>query len=167
MKNIVFIAVALLLAVTLPATSALSNKNENLLKNRVIVVVDSASYQQTHSKFFSDLKDQGYSLDFKLLNSPTIKLMTYGEYNYDHMIIIATGVMDGKGLTRGKIGEFFDSGRNVFIATDVDGSKSIRAIYNEFGVEVDEYGSRVRDHFSHDTSAGDHSHVATSNVIQQ
>lgn len=47
--------------------------------------------------------------------------------------------IDGRGLTKVKIGEFFDSGRNVFIATDVDASKSIRALFNEFGVEVDEY----------------------------
>lgn len=46
---------------------------------------------------------------------------------------------DGRGLTKVKIGEFFDSGRNVFIATDVDASKSMRAVFNEFGVEVDEY----------------------------
>jgi len=46
---------------------------------------------------------------------------------------------DGKGLTKGKIEEFFDSGRNVFIATDVDASKGIRLLYNEFGFDLNEF----------------------------
>lgn len=36
------------------------------------------------------MKAKGYELEFRALNSPTIKLMNYGEYNYDHMIIMAS-----------------------------------------------------------------------------
>lgn len=46
---------------------------------------------------------------------------------------------DGKGLTKNKVEEFFDSGRNVFIATDMDASKSIRLLFNEFGTEINNY----------------------------
>ncbi len=38
-------------------------------------------------------KENGYSLDFKSINSPTIKLLDYGDYLYDHMIILATSEM--------------------------------------------------------------------------
>lgn len=48
-------------------------------------------------------------------------------------------ILDGKGLTKNKIADFFDSGRSVFIATDINASKSIRLVFNEFGVDVDEY----------------------------
>ena len=46
---------------------------------------------------------------------------------------------DGKGLTKSKIEEFFDSGRNAFIASDVDAPKGIRLLYNEFGFDLNEY----------------------------
>ncbi|KAL4481436.1 hypothetical protein ABPG74_007525 [Tetrahymena malaccensis] len=139
---------------------------ESLLKNKVIVVVDSSSYQHTHSTFFNDLRSKGYDLDFRALNSATIKLLTYGEYNYDQMIVIASSNMDGKGLTKNKIAEFFDSGRNVFIATDIDSSKTIRQLYNEFGVDIDEYSSRVQDHFNKDSDQ-DHSYIQSKNLIKQ
>lgn len=98
-------------------------------------------------------KEKGYEIDFRALNSPTIKLKNYGEYSYDHMIIMASspfGILlsnissklrfeDGKGLTKNKVEEFFDSGRNVIIATDIDASKSIRLLFNEFGVDINSY----------------------------
>jgi len=40
---------------------------ENLLKSRVIVVVDSSSYQSTHSTFFNDLICERYFINYSFL----------------------------------------------------------------------------------------------------
>jgi len=42
------------------------------------------------------------------------------------MIIMASGEIDGKGLTKNKLLDFFDSGHNIFIASDIDASKFFR-----------------------------------------
>ncbi|EGR30314.1 hypothetical protein IMG5_135110 [Ichthyophthirius multifiliis] len=82
------------------------------------------------------------------------------------MIIIATQPMDGKGLTKNKIIDFFDSGRNVFIASDIDASKTIRQIFNEFGVDLDSIGSSVLDHFNYADQI-DNNQIFSNNIINQ
>ncbi len=50
-------------------------------------------------------------------------------------------------MTRKRILDFFDSGRNVFIAGDIDSSKGFRSLFNEFGVEIDEIVNKNKNFF--------------------
>lgn len=40
--------------------------------------------------FIDDLKKNGYQIDFANFHSATIKIKEYGEYLYDHIVILAT-----------------------------------------------------------------------------
>jgi len=42
------------------------------------------------------------------------------------MVIMATTEMTGKGLTINKILDFYDAGKNIFLAGNIDSSKSFR-----------------------------------------
>lgn len=40
--------------------------------------------------FFDDLKNKGYELTFMSFLSKSVKLIEYGAYKYDHIIVLAT-----------------------------------------------------------------------------
>jgi oligosaccharyltransferase complex subunit beta len=140
MRSLLFIALALF---GLISGSAFAQ--ENVHKTKVLVVLDSLAIRDTHSLFFSDLEKEGYNLDFKLLNYEPFKLQEFGEYNYDQLILFCTSVTDPKLLKNEKILEFFDSGRNILIAGDIDTSKNFRSLVNQLGVDFDPFGTKVHD----------------------
>ena len=53
----------------------------------------------------------------------------------------------GKKVTKIGLTNFFDAGKNIFMATDIDADRNIRSLYNEFGYSLDEMGSEVKDNF--------------------
>ena len=55
--------------------------------------------------------------------------------------------------------EFIDSGRNVLVAASSDVSDTIRTLAAEVGVDLDEKGSKVFDHFSHASLEGTADHT--------
>lgn len=128
--------------------------------NRVLVLLDNLSLQQTHSNFFKELNDRGYTLSFFAADDPAITLTEYGEYLYDHLIIFAPTVEEFGGLIDvPSIIDFIDEGHNVLIAADSSVSDPIREIAEECGVEFDEEGSFVLDHF-HTQTNYDHQTVS-------
>jgi len=62
--------------------------------------------------------------------------------------------------------EFFDSGRNILFAGDVDASKFFRSLANNFGVEFDKIGTKVYDHIN-TVDKFDGSLFGTTNQIPQ
>ena len=58
-------------------------------------------------------------------------LEKYGEFLYEEILLLSSSL--GKKVTKTGLVNFFDSGRNIFIATDIDADKSIRGLFNEFG----------------------------------
>lgn len=61
--------------------------------------------------------------------------------------------------------EFIDSGRNVIIAASSEVSDTIRSLIAEVGIDLDDKGTKVFDHFS-SASASDHTLVASSEAVQ-
>ena len=57
----------------------------------------------------------GYSVEFRLYNTPNLNIISYGEYNYDNLLLFASSEDDLKGIKIKEITDFFDSGRNVMI----------------------------------------------------
>jgi len=58
---------------------------------------------------------------------------------------------------------FFDAAGNIFFATDIDASKFQRELLNEFGLQIDDIGSHVVDHFKNIDKL-DHSTIYTNNM---
>lgn len=68
----------------------------------------------------------------------------------------------GGQLTQQGILEFVDSGRNVLLAASPVLSETMRSLASECGVDFDDKGTQVFDHFS---NTGDHSLIVTNNVV--
>jgi len=141
--------------------SVLSIYAVNPSGTNVLVILDNLSMQQSYSVFFKDLTSRGYSLSFFAADDPAITLTEYGEYLYDHLIIFAPTVEEFGGLIDvPSILDFIDEGHNVLIAADSSVSDPIREIAEECGVEFDEEGSFVLDHFRALGSNFDHRTVS-------
>lgn len=89
-------------------------------------MVDSLSIKNTHSQFIADLSDKGFNVNIQLLSSHNNKLKEFGEYLYDHIILFCTSENESKFLSTQQLIEFYDSGRNLLVAGDIDTSKVFR-----------------------------------------
>lgn len=121
---------------------------EDVRGRRILVLIDNLHLNITHSHFLNDLRAEGYDVDVKTVNSISNKIKEHGEYLYDHIILFCTSESDPRVIKPAKILEFFDAGKNVLIAGDIDTSKAYRQLFNNFGVDVDELGSKVVDNFN-------------------
>lgn len=102
----------------------------------------------------------------KNLNSGSINLMSFGEYNYDHLLIFASSDDEMKLFKPKEVTEFFDSGRNIVLLGNSDQNRIFRHLSNAFGVDMHELGSSVFDHFN-SLSVTDPLTVATNNVVRK
>jgi len=131
--------------------------------NNVLVLLDNLSMQQSYSLFFNELKGRGYHLSFFAADDPSLTLTEYGQYLYDHLIIFAPTVEEFGGLVDvPSILDFIDEGHNVLLAADSTVSDPVREIAMECGVDFDEEGTYVLDHFHaiDPNIAADHTTVA-------
>ena len=86
-KHLVLLALAAVLCVI--CTSHVICRVPN--SKRTLVLIDGNDVKNTHSQFFSQLQSRGHQLDFYLTSQAHgIKLSQYGEYNYDHVIIMSS-----------------------------------------------------------------------------
>jgi oligosaccharyltransferase complex subunit beta len=60
--------------------------------------------------------------------------MSYGETNYDHIIVFASSE-ESVQLRAKDIFEFFDAGNNVMMLGNIDQSKYFRSLLNGFGLD--------------------------------
>lgn len=63
----------------------------------------------------------------------------------------------------GAILEFIDSGHNVLVVGSPEVSDTIRQVAAEVGVDMDEKGTHVYDHFSH--ADADHTLVVSTDIV--
>lgn len=91
--------------------------------------------------------------------------MSYGEYNYDHLLLFASSDDEMKTFKPKEVADFFDSGRNVLILGNPDQNKIFRHLINAFGVDMHELGSAVYDHFNN-IHPSDPLTVTTNNVVK-
>jgi len=153
----------LLLLAALLAAAAL----EAHAAGNVLVLYGHSSVKDTHSQFFDSLRELGYTLDLQSVKSSDLKLKDYDNYLYDHLIIMAPkATRFGGSVTQAQIVEFVDSGRDLVLMAGSDVSDTIRSLAAECGVELDDSGSSVWDHFHYQKAENDHSIVATSVVAK-
>nr|ACO15465.1 Dolichyl-diphosphooligosaccharide--protein glycosyltransferase 48 kDa subunit precursor [Caligus clemensi] len=118
---------------------------------RVLVLLDSLSIKESHVSFLRDLSDLGLDLTVKTSEDPSIEVKKYGEFLYEHILILSPNVEEfGGGLSPEGLAEFIDAGGDVFVA-GVESSNVLRELASEVGFEVDEEGTTVLDHSSYDS----------------
>lgn len=68
----------------------LSLQSVQCASERVLVLVSDLSLKNSHSLFFSSLRDRGYDLDYKsFAEGPALR--EYDQWLYDKAIVLATG----------------------------------------------------------------------------
>ncbi|XP_014210486.1 dolichyl-diphosphooligosaccharide--protein glycosyltransferase 48 kDa subunit [Copidosoma floridanum] len=118
-----------------------------------LVLLDNYVIKETHSIFFKNLEDSGYTLTFKLADDSNLLLSKYGDFLYKHLIIFAPTVEEfGGSLSVDAITQFIDGGGNVLVAASSQSGDALRDLASECGFEMDEEGTSVIDHMNYDSS---------------
>jgi len=138
-------------------------------QGRVLALLENWSVRETHSMFFGQILEQGFTVDYKVADDPTLAIKKYGEYLYDNLVIFAPSVEEfGGGLSSEAIVEFIDDGGNVLMAGGSNTGDAIKDIASECGFEADDEGTFVIDHMNFDMKdEGQHTLVVAdaSNLV--
>eukprot|EP00882_Tetradesmus_deserticola_P030394 GHRQ01034117.1.p1 GENE.GHRQ01034117.1~~GHRQ01034117.1.p1 ORF type:complete len:258 (+),score=82.52 GHRQ01034117.1:40-774(+) len=158
-----------LLLVLLAAAVLSSNVATAAENKRVLALIGTSAVQDSHSQFFSSLQEAGFSVDIKAAKDKDLKLKDYDTFLYDSLIIFAPKASKfGGDISSEAILDFVDSGKNLLLAASSDASDAIRSLALECGVELDDKGTAVYDHFSYQTAGGatDPTLIATAAVVE-
>ncbi|KAF6721871.1 Dolichyl-diphosphooligosaccharide--protein glycosyltransferase 48 kDa subunit [Oryzias melastigma] len=125
---------------------------------KTLVLLDNLNIRDTHSVFFRSLADRGFDLTFKTADDPSLSLIKYGQFLYDHLILFSPSVEDfGGSINVETITSFIDGGGNVLVAASSDIGDPLRELGSECGIEFDEERTAVIDHHNYDVSdPGEH-----------
>ncbi|XP_060930212.1 dolichyl-diphosphooligosaccharide--protein glycosyltransferase 48 kDa subunit [Limanda limanda] len=131
---------------------------------KTLVLLDNFNIRDTHSMFFRSLADRGFDLTIKTADDPSLSLIKYGQFLYDHLVIFAPSVEDfGGNINVETITAFIDGGGNVLVAANSDIGDPLRELGSECGIEFDEEKTAVIDHHNYDASdPGEHTLIVAS-----
>ena len=79
----------------------------------------------------------GYKLDFKSLQSSTLNLQIYGEWQYEHLVLFSTSEKNVRIPERDFL-DFYDAGKNILLLGSPNQSKYFRKLVNSFGLDYHE-----------------------------
>lgn len=139
-----------------------------LAAKSVLVLVPDAKAADSYSQFLDSLRGAGFTLDVKGVRDPSLKLREYGVWAYDNLALLAPKAESfGGSLDAQTILDFVDSGHSVLLAASSDVSEAMRGLAAEFGVDLDDKGTKVFDHFRHGSVNGveDHTLVSSSDLV--
>lgn len=148
-----YISICLLLIIIQNVLLLNINLGSNEIKQikRTLVLLDDWHTVDTHSQFFNQIKNMGYEIDFKVVSKEDfdLSLTYYGEYLYTNIIIMAPSV-DLQSFKKSKLNipellKYFDDGHDIMIFADKSSNNYIRELANEFGIDFDDYNSKVKD----------------------
>ncbi|KAL6767256.1 DGL1 [Auxenochlorella protothecoides x Auxenochlorella symbiontica] len=132
----------MLLACCVLATSA--------SQSRVLVLMDEPSLAETHSRFLGGLRAQGHDLDVQPIDAASLRLVRWGDWIYDKLVILGGRKGLGGALDVALVLQFFDAGHDVILALDPAAGPELRELASELGVDVDAAEARVLDHSAYD-----------------
>lgn len=135
---------------------------------RGLVLLDSLQLRATHAQFFTSLEAL-YDLEYREATYPKLALSQYGEYLYDVLVIFApTAEEFGGKVSLDAILNFIDDGHSVLLAGGPEVSDFVREVARECGVEFEDDGTLVVDHFNFDKSDfdGDHTLLVADNLLE-
>ena len=118
-----------------------------LVANQVTNSFSCQDKAASYSLFFNDLKSRGHILTYLQVESPKLKLKSFGEYSYDNIVFFAPSVDKFSSLSFEDITTFSNEGGNIIIAVNREASDSVRELAESFGVAIDKKGTEVIDHF--------------------
>lgn len=114
--------------------------------SNVLVVGESASVGDEYSLLLSALKDRGRTLTLKGSSASSIPLRHDGEYIYDAVVMLAPQAALQSKLPVSRLMEFVDSGRDLFVASDVGYSSYTEKLVEAIGVDLDDRSNIMVDY---------------------
>jgi len=120
---------------------------------KTLVLVDNWAIRETHSIYFKSLRDRGFELTVRTADDPSLALVKYGEFLYEHLVLFSPSVEEfGGTIDVAAIINFIDGGGNVLLAANSNIGEPIRELASECGVEFDEEKTAVIDHLNFDVA---------------
>lgn len=138
-------------------------------EKKVLVLYGQSSIPETHGQFLKGLEAKGLTVDLKSVKDSGLKLKDYDTWLYDALVLFAPKAASfGGDITSKGILDFVDSGKHLILTGSSDASDTIRSLALECGVEFDDKGTTLFDHFSHQAAGGatDPTVVATSHIVE-
>ncbi|KAJ1928661.1 oligosaccharyl transferase glycoprotein complex, beta subunit [Tieghemiomyces parasiticus] len=139
------------LAATAALTSAFTFATaKSLTGDRLLVVLPKADSKSTdeYSNFIDSLKGRGFQVAIEAVNAASLKLFSYGERQYDHLILLAPKAKRISPEVNAKtLIEFLDDGGNLLLTAGTDFGGAQRDFVKQLGVDFDVRGNIVIDHF--------------------
>ncbi|EFN54342.1 hypothetical protein CHLNCDRAFT_8673, partial [Chlorella variabilis] len=135
---------------------------------RVLVLLNDAGLEQSHSSFLKGLGARGYQVDIKPITDKSLQLKSWDEWLYDKLVILGSNKELGGAADVAQVVEFVDEGHDLLLAVDSQVSEELRELAQELGVDIDVKGHAVIDHFAYDSQLGaaDHAAVLADSAVQ-
>ena len=158
------LSVSLLLVVVVLSVSA-----QTVLASppSVLVVVETATQQQTHRRLLGVLSGAGMEVTTVRVGED-MTLVEYAEAAYDNVLLFLPQEEDtGSSIDAEVVSQFVDLGNNLFIVAGPDSQEFVQEVINEAGGADLEEGTLVSDHFNVHKPFDDGSHttIVASNFI--
>nr|XP_054768684.1 dolichyl-diphosphooligosaccharide--protein glycosyltransferase 48 kDa subunit-like [Lytechinus pictus] len=105
---------------------------------KTLVLLDSMTMRESHSMFFKSLQERGFDLTYKTADDPNLKLSSYGEYLYEHLVLFCPSVEEfGGDIGENTLTDFIDEGGNILVAGNADIGEPLRELGSNCGLEFD------------------------------
>ena len=142
-----FISLLFFLSLSVVFSQLLDSKESNIKKT--LVLLDDWHTIDTHSLFFNQIKDMGYTLEYKMIDDNDIKLTYFGEYLYTNIIYMASSynedISKKSEINIQNLLKFIDEGHDMLLFANKEVGSFLRKLSNEFGVDFDDYDSQIKD----------------------
>lgn len=154
MKKIVILMAVMLIMGTSAASSSRGDQ-------KVLVLVDDMDVAKSHRGFINDIKKMGFDTRVELATSEDVVLQDVETWLFDKLVVLGGESKFGPGVTARKQLDFFESGRDIYLALSPKSSSSIRALAGRLGADLELAGTMVVDHIEFDSKvdAGNHTAV--------
>ena len=139
MEMIIASILSILLAACVPAWSAEASRE------RVLVLLDDpTSARQSHASFLGRIESMGLDVTIASASDDSISLRGVDEWVYDHLVVLGAESKFGEGVTAKQQLEFFESGRNLYLAINPSSIGNARALAGRLGADLEARSSLVR-----------------------
>ena len=142
-----FISLIFVLSLCGVFSQLFDSKESNIKKT--LVLLDDWHTIDTHSLFFNQIKEMGYTIEYKMIDDNDIKLTYFGEYLYTNIIYMASSynedISKKSEINIQNLLKFLDEGHDMLLFANKEVGSFLRKLSNEFGVDFDDYDSQIKD----------------------
>jgi len=130
--------------------------------SKLLVVLEDAAQKSKYSKFWKQLEDRGYSLNFQSPKTDGLSLFHLGAKAYDHVLLLPpTSKAYGPALTPNILLDFLKADGNILLGLSSNSPvpSGIVSLLLELDIHLPtDKGSTVIDHFNYDAATAAESH---------